>query len=92
MLSSLVLKSTLILFFITVKYGVNQSCPFFEDLFIMTIPHDKQGSGLQIGIVGAGVAGLTSAIALLKIGHSVEVGRMSSLRQCSIDLPHVIVV
>lgn len=29
--------------------------------------------GLQIGIVGAGVAGLSAAIALRKIGHNVEV-------------------
>ena len=30
-------------------------------------------SGLKVGIVGAGIAGLTTAIALLKAGHDVEV-------------------
>ena len=29
--------------------------------------------GLQIGVVGAGVAGLSAAIALRRIGHDVEV-------------------
>lgn len=32
------------------------------------------GKGLQVGVVGAGVAGLSAAIALRRIGHSVEVG------------------
>lgn len=32
-------------------------------------------TGLKVGIVGAGVAGLSAAIALKKIGHDVEVGR-----------------
>ena len=31
------------------------------------------GKGLQIGIVGAGVAGLSAAIAMRRIGHQVEV-------------------
>jgi NADPH-dependent glutamate synthase beta subunit-like oxidoreductase len=31
------------------------------------------GNGLQVGIVGAGVAGLSAAIALRRIGHDVEV-------------------
>ena len=31
-------------------------------------------TGLKIGIVGAGVAGLATAIALRKVGHDVEVG------------------
>lgn len=30
-------------------------------------------SRLKVGIVGAGIAGLTTAIALLKSGHDVEV-------------------
>lgn len=35
------------------------------------------GKGLQVGVVGAGVAGLSAAIALRRIGHSVEVGIFS---------------
>ena len=31
------------------------------------------GSGLHVGIVGAGVAGLSAAIAMRRIGHQVEV-------------------
>lgn len=30
-------------------------------------------TGLKVGIVGAGVAGLSAAIALRRIGHDVEV-------------------
>jgi phytoene dehydrogenase-like protein len=30
--------------------------------------------GLQVGIIGAGVAGLSATIALSRIGHEVEVG------------------
>lgn len=36
------------------------------------------GNGLQVGIVGAGVAGLSAAIALRRIGHNVEVGITST--------------
>ncbi|EXJ87242.1 hypothetical protein A1O3_04201 [Capronia epimyces CBS 606.96] len=38
------------------------------------------GYGLQIGIVGAGVAGLSAAIALRKIGHNVEVFERSQFK------------
>ena len=34
------------------------------------------GASLKIGVVGAGVAGLSAAIALRKIGHDVEVSTM----------------
>lgn len=33
----------------------------------------QNSKGLQIGIVGAGVAGLSAAIALRRIGHECEV-------------------
>lgn len=33
----------------------------------------EQKKGLQIGIVGAGVAGLAAAIALRRVGHECEV-------------------
>lgn len=32
----------------------------------------SENEGLQIGIVGAGIAGLSAAIGLRKAGHSVE--------------------
>ncbi|KAK5397951.1 hypothetical protein LTR07_003262 [Exophiala xenobiotica] len=38
------------------------------------------GNGLQVGIVGAGVAGLSAAIALRRIGHDVEVFERSQFR------------
>lgn len=36
--------------------------------------------GLQVGIVGAGVAGLSAAIALRRIGHDVEVFERSQFK------------
>ena len=36
-------------------------------------------SPLEIGIVGAGIAGLSAAIALKRAGHAVEVSRERSL-------------
>lgn len=36
-------------------------------------------SPLKIGIVGAGIAGLSAAIALKRAGHAVEVSRERSL-------------
>ncbi|KAJ9645596.1 hypothetical protein H2204_001177 [Knufia peltigerae] len=38
------------------------------------------GKGLQVGVVGAGVAGLSAAIALRRIGHSVEVFERSEFK------------
>ncbi|KIW19271.1 hypothetical protein PV08_03565 [Exophiala spinifera] len=38
------------------------------------------GKGLQVGVVGAGVAGLSAAIALRRIGHSVEVFERSQFK------------
>jgi protoporphyrinogen oxidase len=40
-------------------------------------------ASLKIGIVGAGVAGLSAAIALRKIGHDVEVSRFEHLSRSS---------
>lgn len=38
-----------------------------------TMPLNETNKSLQVGIVGAGIAGLTTAIALLDGGHDVEV-------------------
>lgn len=45
---------------------------------------------LNIGIVGAGIAGLTAAVALVQSGHNVEVRRsrdsLQSHSQCGTDM------
>lgn len=37
--------------------------------------------GVQVGVIGAGVAGLSTAIALRRIGHDVEVGIMQKAQE-----------
>lgn len=48
------------------------------------------GNGLQVGIVGAGVAGLSAAIALRRIGHNAEVRDHSTTtpRNLAMSLQH----
>lgn len=43
----------------------------------------QESSGLKVGIVGAGVAGLCAAIALRRAGHECEVGSQRCVKTSS---------
>lgn len=46
--------------------------------------NSESPKGLQIGIVGAGVAGLAAAIALRRVGHECEVSKRFPLTRTTL--------